>query len=170
MNALDKPNETIQQLLTEKTMSLEALPHIQNLKDTVTALEAKLRHTEEIVKSRDTTINNLQSDYDVLRKERDVLKAAETAMADREARVFELEKTAAVATAFKEAYRDAMAIVFAPNAMRQRVVASSGNMSNNQYTTYNEDSSRTTLEGYQQPVSAGERGQVMDRTGSPTSL
>lgn len=168
-NTMDALNSTIQQLLTEKTLSLEALPHIQKLKDTVAEQEKQIEILTSKVENHKAENRDLSSRLSAVVAERDRLQAAETALSGREARIFALEKEAAVAEARSSAYRDSMAIVFAPNAVRQRVQAMSGHtLPNGQYANQNEDSERTVVEGYSHPRVDGQK--MSDRNGNATSL
>lgn len=111
----------IDRLVQDKVFSMEGIEAIKELRDRSANLESNLleksKKIEELELGRKELIQENRSLADSVK----LLNERDKAMADREAKVFELEKSAAVAVAESKAYKYAMDAVFKPNTIREAV-------------------------------------------------
>ncbi len=167
--ASEKFNSAIQEMVAEKTLSLEALTRVNQLKDLVSQQERDLEIRASRISSLQAELRQEQVSRHAAEVERDALKARETSVTNREAKLHEATQREAVAVATSAAYRDAMSIVFAPNAVRERVVAMAGrSLPNGGYSNENEDKSVSRTEGYDVAGTPGNK--TTDQYGARTSL
>jgi len=168
MSAANELTGMIEKLVTEKTFTMDALEAIQALKVKAGQLETQNEKLDREVASYK---KNAEIDTNLrlsMKSDLDAWKAREASIVARELKMFENEKSAAVATAVSAAYLTSMKIVFAPNTVRESVqkfgsVAGSNGMS---YPT-SDTGTITRAEGYADPISnAG----YTDHGGVPTKL
>ena len=149
MSANQQLTELIDQLVAQKTLSLDALDGIKALKDRAVRMEAELRE-------RDTNLENIcklraidQNIIKELRANVERVEEREHAVAQREAKVHQIELERAVATARASTFEQAMKIVFAPNMVRNAVQGfSGGQQQGGVYVSSNENRTTTTVDGY----------------------
>jgi chromosome segregation ATPase len=151
-NTNSKLTAMIDQLVTEKTFTMDALQAIQEMKVKAEYLEAehtKLeRQLTDSKADRDSLSNQLTTAEGLLLG----WKNREQELVKRELKVTEHEKRSAVAEAQASAYKDALKTVFAPNVVRQSVATSrSYTNPNGQYISDGGFDTTTTAEGYETP-------------------
>lgn len=118
MNDLTK---LINQLVDEKTFTLDGLDAIKAVRDKADALVVELETTKERLKNSRADESNLREALD---KERELTKLLQSKIDMHLARekeadiaIYAADKYQAVA----DAYKDAMSIVFKPNAVRETI-------------------------------------------------
>lgn len=116
--------ELIDDIVAKNTFSLEALDSIKALKDKVQEQEKSITKLEEQKKQSSDLYNSTYADTIELRKTINELREENRKLIEQEekakASIYEAEKQAAVAAA----YKDAMQIVFKPHTVRESVVGS----------------------------------------------
>lgn len=151
--------ELIDQLAIEKTFSLDGVDVIKKLKDRALALEQSLKEANlEISKLEQIKSDGAKTISDQ-RQMIEGIAARERAVSEREAKITNLERDAAVAVARAHAFEQSLKIVFAPNIVRETVLGFTGrSQPNGVYSNDNENKGTSRVEGYAQegaPDSAG---------------
>lgn len=151
---IEEVNKIIEQMVAEKTLSLEGLKSVDILKQKLVDAEAKIEELtrrvevkDNIVKSRDTDIYTLKSKITGLENQVQTWVTREAELLAREAARYACEKTAAVNEAQAVAYKYALDTVFKPAIMRETVWSNTNKAvpvtTNGYTTTYNESSSES---------------------------
>ncbi|QRE00166.1 hypothetical protein [Burkholderia phage BCSR5] len=147
--------KVVDDLVLQKTLTVEAAEGLVKLRERVKSLEA----ANESLKASLTESQRENADYkgrlDRTIADLRVLQEKESSVREREAKVTELERKAAVAQAEASAYLTSMKIVFAPNIVRESVqkwgsVAGPNGMS----IPTSDGGTVNRAEGYEQPGSA----------------
>lgn len=111
----------INDLVEQKTFSLEALSSIKELRDKATILENQNEYLKDSIKSSEERIETLKQRLRESEEAHIVASAKINTLKEREKKatesIYQAEKHKAVA----EAYKDAMTIVFKPNVVREAV-------------------------------------------------
>lgn len=148
MSAAHELTGMIDKLVTEKTFTMDALEAIQALKVKAEQLEAQ---NEKLTKDLTTAQANVKELTDKLsdaHSKNQEWNGREKAIVARELKMFENEKNAAVANAVSAAYRDALKTVFAPNVVRQSVMAYGQQTSNGMTYPTSDNRTTATADGY----------------------
>ncbi len=147
--------KAIEDMVQEKTLSLEALRGLGKIKDEAVRLSAELEATKakynDLEKSNTTTLSSLDAaNKKVLEWEK---RAAELAAREKAADVakFAAQKDYAVA----EAYKDMLKTIFAPNYFREHVTkqvpvphtTGGSGYTNTDVRQHQQDENRTVIEG-----------------------
>jgi site-specific recombinase len=129
--------ETVERMVQERTLSLEAVKGLDELRVrmkqaqvTIEQLEEKLASKGEVVNARNAEITRLKGDIERLEKEVTVWETREADIKRREGLVFQHEKQSAVSAAEAGAYKYALETVFRPSIMRETVQRNSNRSEN----------------------------------------
>lgn len=111
----------IDQLVTDKTFSLDGLAAIQNLRSKAEEQEKKIDRLVAAATTDQATISRITAERDALKSAEATLAARTEAVTAREAKIFEHEKTAATANASYSALQFAFQTVFRNTVTRESV-------------------------------------------------
>lgn len=115
-------SEMIDALVREKTFSLDAIDAVKALRDKAKDLEETVKQQKVSLEASKIYTDGIERENGALRREIESLSKIHDGIAEREAKVVENEKLAAVAKAESAAYKHALETVFRPNTVRERVV------------------------------------------------
>ena len=118
----DKLTDAIDQLVQEKTFSLDALNAVGRLRDRAVAQEQQIRSLETLRESQGRAISDLQEQVRQLAEQEVGLRERERKVAEREAKAQQLEVETAVAVAKSETFGIVFNTIFRNTAVRERVV------------------------------------------------
>lgn len=113
--------EAFEKLLVEKTFTADALEGIKKLKDKALELENNSKNLQEARFKAEQRVDELVALCAERLNELNAWKAREAALIEREKKVFENEKNAAVAQAESAAFKHSLGVVFAAPSMRREV-------------------------------------------------
>lgn len=115
-------SEMIDALVREKTFSLDAIDAVKALRDKAKDLEQTIERRNGDLATVSKNAANMEREIGALKREIESLSKIHDGIAEREAKVVENEKLAAVAKAESAAYKHALETVFRPNTVRERVI------------------------------------------------
>jgi len=164
----------IQQMFEQKFLTADGVDSIKKLKDSAAAADEEIKRLNEQAIKREQAHHEMLTELtaerdqyrELSRKHAEIIQgwnAREKELLERERRINETEKAAAVAEAEARALRFSMSTVFAPNTIRSSVHNNAGRnypgplnngyqqqVSENSWDNHNEQ----TTEGYETPEKA----------------
>lgn len=111
----------IEETIRDNTFSVEAVEGIKRIKDNAALLQARNTQLETDINAMRNTNAGLAREINNIRDENERLLKADADVKAREARVFELEKNAAVAEAIGQTYEKVFDKIFANPIVRTKV-------------------------------------------------
>lgn len=111
----------IDDLIREKTFSLEAVDAIKALRDKAKALEDGLYVSRTDLEKERGKVTTLESEKSAWKARESAVASRDAAVAEREKKITELEKSSAVAAAKSEIWSDAFHTIFKNTVVRRNV-------------------------------------------------
>lgn len=118
----DKLSDLIDDMVREKTFSLDALDAVKGLRDRAFVQDASIEKLTKTLADRDETIGKMRAQASELSAEITVLKARENSVAEREGKTRDLELKEAAATAKAQALDSVFGTIFRNVTVRETTV------------------------------------------------
>jgi hypothetical protein len=115
--------DIIDRMVQERTFGLEGLEAVKLLKEKATAQTSRIETLERQVENGRTELGAQQARNSELSRQVMNFQTRETELVERERKIFDHEKTAAVATAQSAAYRDVVGMAFRNTTVREHVLS-----------------------------------------------
>jgi uncharacterized coiled-coil protein SlyX len=115
----DKLSDLIDDMVREKTFSLDALDAVKGLRDRALVQDASIEKLTKTLADRDETIGKMRSQASELSAEITAFKARESSIAEREGKTRDLELREAASTASAGAYREVFGTIFKNVTVRE---------------------------------------------------
>jgi len=117
----DKLTDVIDEMVRNKTFSLDALEAVKGLKDRAIEQEKKIERLDSLLATRAESEARLRAENSTLQRTIDDHAKNEISLREREAKVLTLELAEARSTATAGALREAFGIVFKNTTIRESV-------------------------------------------------
>ena len=141
---MDDLTKLIDQIVEDKTFSLEAVKIIEELRATAISLEEEVSQINKTYIAEQATSKELRKKNDLLTARVMKISDREKAVEAREAKITELEKAKAVAQAQASTYQSCMELVFRNTVVRREMLGSVPIIDSSGYHTQQTSSETTT--------------------------
>lgn len=142
---MDELTKLIDQMVHEKTFSMEGVEAVKALRDQAVALEDQVENLLQDHENDKRDLDGFKAKVLRLEKEGSDLRSRESAVIEREKKMTELEKATAVANAKADTFKECVGLVFRNATLRREMFGQQPVADNSGFTT-SQPKSETVIE------------------------